>query len=97
MKHQYFGDVNDYRKYGLLENATTIWPSSGRLVDADRNDDRSDGRFIDYLKNPKRWRHFDPTVYDALAAAVPVRRSVDVVREHDILAGAAFAERPSSR
>ena len=70
MKDQYFGDVNDYRKYGLLRvllsetglTHTLCWmltPSDGR----------SDGKFVDYLASPKRWQHLDPPLFEFLARA----------------------------
>src|SRR5689334_17138573 len=47
MKHQYFGDVNDYRKYGLLRS---IQKEAGLRVAVcwmlTPNDGRSDGKFF---------------------------------------------------
>jgi hypothetical protein len=48
MKNQYFGDINDYRKYGLLRrlqaglSLCVCWT----LTD---DDGSSDGRFLEYL------------------------------------------------
>ena len=66
MKNQYFGDINDYRKYGLLRamlgqsvTTTICWmltPDGGS----------SDGRQLAYLHEPERWRRFDPPLYDCL-------------------------------
>ncbi len=71
MKNQYFGDVNDYRKYGLLRTLlsetelshTLCWmltPSEGR----------SDGKFVDYLASPERWQHLDPPLFEFLRTTV---------------------------
>jgi len=60
MKDQYFGDINDYRKYGLLR---VITASSGlRLLFAwmlTPDDGSTDGKFISYLAEPSEWQDFD--------------------------------------
>jgi hypothetical protein len=60
MKNQYFGDKNDYRKYGLLR----ILADAGRLSIGicwmlTQDDGRTDGQFISYLREPRKWRAFD--------------------------------------
>ena len=74
MKDQYFGDVNDYRKYGLLRalghagfKTLVVWMLTP-------NDGRSDGRFTDYLDQPSHWKHYDEELYDALHDWVKVSR-----------------------
>jgi hypothetical protein len=93
MKHQYFGDVNDYRKYGLLR---AIQRDTGLRLGVwwmlTPNDGRSDGKFTEYLGDVGRWRRYDPPLFDALAAAVPVRRAVDEVRERGLLGEVQFAD-----
>ena len=67
MKNQYFGDINDYRKYGLLRSlllgneltALVAW-----MLTPD--DGGQDGSARSYLEQPNRWRHFDPSLYDGL-------------------------------
>jgi len=73
MKDQYFGDINDYRKYALLrtlcEDDTTVamcW-----MLTPD--DSRRDGRKTAYLEEPNRWRHYDPTLFDSLKQAQGTR------------------------
>ena len=68
MKNQYFGDVNDYRKYGLLR----AWQSTGegRLLVAwmlTPNDGGGDGRLRWYLDAPKTWAKYDPDLFAGLA------------------------------
>ena len=68
MKNQYFGDVNDYRKYGLLR----AFQSSrrGRLLVAwmlTPDDGGGDGGASAYLERPEKFRHHDPELFDALA------------------------------
>jgi hypothetical protein len=67
MKNQYFGDINDYRKYGLLRlliQATGLQLGVCWLLTAD--DDRPDGEFRSYLYEPDRWGHHDPELYASL-------------------------------
>lgn len=93
MKHQYFGDVNDYRKYGLLR----LLASEGglrlgiswMLTPADG---RADGGKIGYLDQPGRWRHFDPDLFDHLASSVKSGRARDlgVVEAGNLIPGARY-------
>jgi hypothetical protein len=71
MKNQYFGDINDYRKYGLLR----ILSDNGRNRIAvcwmlTENDGRADGRKIEYLRNQATLREIDGELFDALHGAV---------------------------
>jgi hypothetical protein len=100
MKHQYFGDVNDYRKYGLLRS---LQSESGLRLGVNwmltPDDGRNDGKFVTYLADPSRWRRYDPSLFDALAAAVPRGRHIDRVVEHGVLENATFVDTivPDSR
>ena len=71
MKNQYFGDINDYRKYGLLrvlrEQLDGRFLVSWMLTP---NDGSGDGRIRAYLDTPERWRHYDPGLYDGLRSLV---------------------------
>ena len=93
MKNQYFGDVNDYRKYGLLRILTEVtrWPI-GVCWLLTANDERTDGEFRDYLESPDRWRRFDPELYDALRRLlVPgTPRSVGHAETWNLLPGAIY-------
>src|SRR5437667_12390503 len=70
MKNQYFGDVNDYLKYGLLRCFANTGLSIGVCWMLTPDDGRSDGRKITYLSDPERWRPCDPLLFDALSKAV---------------------------
>jgi hypothetical protein len=67
MKVQYFGDVNDYRKFALLRllaqeggfKLGVCW----MMTDPD---ERQDGNKRGYLAQPDKWRAFDPELFDAL-------------------------------
>jgi len=67
MKHQYFGDINDYRKYGLLRALAQAGQLRlGVCWMLTPDDGRNDGEFRRYLEQPERWRHYDPELYDGL-------------------------------
>lgn len=93
MKNQYFGDVNDYRKYGLLRvlcRETGLRCLVAWMLTPD--DGRSDGRFTQYLNDPDKWRHFDPDLFDTLRDAVAIRgiRDVNILESSSLLQGASF-------
>ena len=67
MKNQYFGDVNDYIKYGLLRalsNGGKVSLSVCWMLTL--NDGRNDGKLTAYLKKPEKWRSYDPILFDQL-------------------------------
>ena len=67
MKNQYFGDVNDYRKYGLLRilckgegfRTGVCWMLS-------EADETRDGGKTEYLGKRDDWEPFDPQLFDFL-------------------------------
>lgn len=68
MKNQYFGDINDYRKYGLLRALQST--GDARLLVAwmlTPDDGGRDGGFRSYLKDPHTWRKYDPALFDRLS------------------------------
>ncbi|MCI4356209.1 MAG: hypothetical protein L3K18_03560 [Thermoplasmata archaeon] len=80
MKNQYFGDVNDYKKYGLLRQLGKEGARELAVCWALTNDDgRSDGSRIRYLEDPATWRRLDPQAFDFVKRQVLERgeRSVD--------------------
>jgi hypothetical protein len=93
MKDQYFGDINDYRKYGLLraiQDATGLrsgvcWLRTGA-------DDRRDGEFRSYLQQPSKWRRYDPELYDHLRALLreDTERATLQAEAWDLVPGAIY-------
>lgn len=72
MKNQYFGDVNDFRKYGLLRVLQA--DGSGKLLVAwmlTPDDGSRDGSLRSYLRDAERWRHHDPQLFDGLVDLLP--------------------------
>lgn len=72
MKNQYFGDINDYRKYGLLRALQSNGKSSLLVSWMLTHDDGSqDGQLRTYLKQPAKWRQYDPDLFDGIAGLLP--------------------------
>jgi hypothetical protein len=68
MKNQYFRDINDYRKYGLLRILQS--KGNGRLLIAwmlPPDDGSRDGGFRSYLHDPGTWMCYDPQLFTDLA------------------------------
>jgi hypothetical protein len=67
MKNQYCGDINDYRKYGLLRVFAKSLPFRiGVCWMLTPPDGRTDGSRRDYLSRPDRFRAPDPPLFDQL-------------------------------
>jgi len=88
MKNQYFGDINDYKKYSLLRllgglgkiETTVCWVLT-------EDDNRNDGSRIKYLEKPELWQSYDPVVFDHLQKNVLAKgvRDVSVLEQGDVL------------
>lgn len=93
MKNQYFADINDYLKYGLLR----ILVDSSEMKAAicwmlTNNDTRTDGKLIDYLDDPEKWRQYDPHLFDTLASCMTNQsnRSVKWAEEYHLIPSAVY-------
>ncbi len=97
MKNQYFGDENDYIKYGLLRRlsrcgkvgAVICWMLTA-------NDGSKDGHHLSYLLKPEEYRAIDSSLFDCLRSAVVCRneRSTGVVEKSGLLPNAGFYSHP---
>ncbi len=96
MKNQYFGDINDYRKYGLLR---CLWEAAhlplGVCWLLTSDDGRTDGEFRSYLRQPTRWRRYDPDLFDRLRQLLDTgaRRDVAEADRWRLLPEARYFER----
>jgi hypothetical protein len=93
MKNQYFGDVNDYRKYGLIRSLTDHGTLSSLICwMLTEDNDRPDGGKVDYLLKPDSWRGYDEELFDVIREAVVVdgNRNVRVAKGKDIITGADY-------
>ncbi len=93
MKNQYFGDVNDFRKYGLLRaisHAAQFQMTVAWMLTHD--DSSTDGKFTAYLDAPEAWRQHDPELFDGIKALMnsDAPRSVALIESTKLLHGATF-------
>lgn len=96
MKNQYFGDINDYKKYSLLKllsrygqiETTVCWLLTN-------GEDGSNGSRIKYLEQPDKWRKFDPMLYEYLRKQVLElkNRNVNVLEKADLFESFRFFPR----
>ena len=68
MKNQYFGDLADYRKYGLLRALAGAGLSVGVCWMLTPNDGGAHGRKAGYLRRPgwEKWARCDPSLFHFL-------------------------------
>lgn len=99
MKNQYVGDINDYRKYGLIralagEDADDFRVGVFWMLTA--NDNRNDGNILDYLSQPKNWEHHDPLLFENLHSIIHKhrQRNVALIQSLNIIPSATFASCP---
>lgn len=93
VKHQYVGDINDYRKYALLR-ALSLGGANrvGVCWMLTPDDGGKDGNKLGYLDKPEQHRRFDPELFDILAHAAgePDRRRLQSIEDSGAIAGAAY-------
>ena len=93
MKHQYVGDINDYRKYALLRALSAGGANRiGVCWMLTPDDGGADGGKLAYLARSEQHRRFDPALFDILAhaAAEPDRRRLQTIEDSGTIAGALY-------
>ena len=70
MKKQYFADKRDYLKYSILRHLLEEGISTTVCWMMTKDDCTGQGAHKGYLEDPKKWRSFDPEVFDYLKAQV---------------------------
>ena len=93
MKNQYFGDVNDYRKYGLLRTLQS--KGNGSLLVAwmlTPDDGGRDGGFRSHFGAPATWSKYDPDLFDGLDGLLRSARqpSVSLIEGSSLLPRASY-------
>lgn len=93
MKDQYFADINDYRKYGLLR--AIIRASGFRILVAwmlTPDDGSTDGKFISYLENPGKWSRHDPVLFQEIKELLASgrKRQVSLIESTGLLPKAEY-------
>jgi hypothetical protein len=93
MKNQYFGDINDYRKYGLLRALQRN--GNGKLLVAwmlTHDDGGRDGSLRAYLDRPEIWAKYDPELFAGLAHLLgsATQPSVSLIEATSLLPRASY-------
>ncbi len=96
MKNQYFGDLSDYRKYGLLRCLAATGLKIGVCWLLTPDEGKGDGELRAYLTKPEAWRHYDPMLYDGLQRVMnpEVPRTVKHAAEWGLVPGARYFTDP---
>jgi hypothetical protein len=93
MKNQYFGDINDYHKYGLLRvfALAKFGPISVCWM-MTHDDDRKDGHLTKYLSDSATWEKYDPPLFRFLNKEVlwKKERTVSAMRRSDLIPKSRF-------
>ena len=93
MKNQYFGDINDYKKYSLLRHLSG-W---GQLKTAvcwllTHDDNGGDGNHINYLTQPDKWKVYDTTLFELLEQRVSKQgiKDIKVIEDSELILNCSF-------
>ena len=74
MQDKYVGDIGDFAKFSLLRALAPGYRLGvSWYLFPDEDEDNNDGRHIEYLCQPEKWRQFDEDTFDALG---------DIVKNH---------------
>lgn len=92
MKNQYVADINDYRKYGLIR----MLSDGGKIRTGvcwmlTPNDNRTDGKFTQYIYAPEIWKKYDSNLFDSLKnSLLNGDRNVQYIEDTDIIPNAIY-------
>ncbi len=91
MQDRYAGDVGDFGKFALLR---ALQPGRSLGVCWYRcsgaGEQNNDGRHVDYLRQPERYRELDSAAFDAMARVVGATRSLAALEAAALLPGARY-------
>lgn len=96
MKNQYFGDISDYRKYGLLRSIYRVANLKTLVAWMLTKDDGStDGQKLSYLSNDKKWSGHDPELFETLKHLITQNpdRAVALIEQSPLLSNTEFFSR----
>jgi hypothetical protein len=87
MKNRFYGDVNDYIKYGILDILSKKYKSIGinwYLTD-DQHGGKSDGKIDHHITKEKAWRGFNSRIYGRLKNRLRLdQRNIKYCREDNV-------------
>jgi hypothetical protein len=86
MKNQYFGDVNDYKKYGILRILQKAFPDDKIAICwmLTPDDGSSDGKKLGHFNNKKNERRCDPDLFDLLHKSTILNKQRSVSEAEEI-------------
>lgn len=93
MKNQYFGDIGDFGKYGLIRCMIEAFPNIKFGINwyLTENDIKNDGKHIDYLLNSQVLRECDTQLYDFLRdCIINNKRSITEIENSSYLKNTIF-------
>lgn len=91
MKNQYFADINDYLKYGILRTIANSKLNICLCWMLTEDDNRNDGGKIQYLQDSDKWRKYDPALFDAMKRSKEKnKRSIDVAEKKHLISDATY-------
>ncbi len=93
MKNQYFGNIYDYLKYGLLRQLSRHGQISTAICwMLTKDDGKQEGHRIHYLNEPDKWGKFDPEVFNFLQQNVLEQglRKVTVLENSQLIPNSRF-------
>ena len=87
MKNRFYGDVNDYIKYGILDILSKKYKSIGInwcLTD-DRHGKNGDGNIDRHITNEEEWKNFNPKIYFNLRKRLQIdQRNIKYCKEDEL-------------
>ena len=91
MKNQYFADINDYLKYGILRAIANSKIKICLCWMLTEDDNRNDGGKIQYLQDSDKWRKYDPALFDVMKWSIEKnKRSIDVAEKKYLIPNATY-------
>lgn len=100
MRNQFFGDINDYYKYGLLRTLVGAGDIKlGVCWMLTQDDGGSHGDKTNYLKDPGRWKKYDPDLFARLHEWVinQQNRKVEAIELSGLIPSAEYFTDPFPR
>jgi hypothetical protein len=91
MKNQYFADINDYLKYGILRAIAKANLKVCLCWMLTKEENKNDGGKIKYLQDSDKWRKYDPALFDVMKWSIEKnKRSIDVAEKKHLIPNATY-------
>ncbi len=91
MKNQYFADINDYLKYGILRAIANSKLKICLCWMLTEDDNRNDGGKIQYIQDSEKWRKYDPALFDVMKWSIEKnKRSIDIAEKKCLIPDATY-------